>query len=102
MVQSYLLVPTDQHLDEYNLMEDAQRAARAGCSGTVDNLLIDSTVTLDCHRGWRNLSMAWIDVKKAYDSVDHGWLNGVMLLRRFPVSGCVGSLPSSVGARTRG
>ena len=85
---SCLLVPTDQHLDEYNLMECAQRGARAGCSGTVDHLLIDRTVTLDCHRGRRNLSMAWIDVKKAYDSVDHGWLNGVMLLHRFPVWLC--------------
>ena len=28
--------------------------------------------------------MAWIDVKKAYDSVDHGWLNGVLMLHRFP------------------
>ena len=28
--------------------------------------------------------MAWIDVKKAYDSVDHDLLNGVMLLHRFP------------------
>ena len=28
--------------------------------------------------------MAWIDVKKAYDSVDHGWLNAAMKLHRFP------------------
>ena len=69
---SCLLVPTDKHLDEYDLMEGAQRGARAGCSGTVDNLLIDRTVALDCHRRRRNLSMAWIDVKMAYDSVDHG------------------------------
>ena len=32
---------------------------------------------------------ARIDVKKApYDSVDHGWLNGVMLLYRFPARFC--------------
>ena len=83
-----LLVPTDKHLDEYDLMEGAQRGARAGCSGTVDNLLIDRTVALDSYRRRRNLSMAWIDVKKAYDSVDHGWLNGVLLLHRFPVWLC--------------
>ena len=29
--------------------------------------------------------MAWIDVKKACDSVDRGCLNKVMLLHRFPV-----------------
>ena len=63
----------------------AQRGARAGCSGTIDNLLIDRTVTLDCHRRQRNLSMACIDVKKAYDSVDHGWLEEMMILHRFPV-----------------
>ena len=29
--------------------------------------------------------MAWIDVKKAYDSVDHGCLKEMMILPRFPV-----------------
>ena len=53
-------------------MEGTQRGARAECSGTVDNLLIDRIVTFDCYRRRRNLSVAWIDVKKAYDSVDHG------------------------------
>ena len=28
--------------------------------------------------------MAWVDVKKAYDSVDHGWLGEMMVLHRFP------------------
>ena len=40
-----------------------------GCSGTIDNLLIDRMVSEDSTRGRRNMSMAWIDVKKAYDSV---------------------------------
>ena len=52
------------------------------------NPLIDRTVTSDCHRERRNLSMAWIDVKKAYNSVGHGWLNGVILLHRSPVWLC--------------
>ncbi|PFX32844.1 Retrovirus-related Pol polyprotein from type-1 retrotransposable element R2 [Stylophora pistillata] len=85
---SCLLVTTNQHLEENDLMEGAQRGARAGFSGTIDNLLIDRTVALDCHRRRRNLSMAWIDVKKAYDSVDHSWLNGVMTLLKFPTWLC--------------
>ena len=28
--------------------------------------------------------MAWVDVKKAYDSVDHEWLGEMMVLHRFP------------------
>ena len=55
----------------------------AGCSGAIDNLLIDRTVTPDCYREKRNFSKAWVDVKKAYDSVDHGWLKEMMVLHRF-------------------
>ena len=31
-----------------------------------------------------NLSMAWIDVRKAYDSIDHKWLKEMMILHKFP------------------
>ena len=55
-------------------MENDQRGAKAGCSGTSDNLMVDRMATVDCHRGHRNLSMAWIDVKKDTDTVDHKWL----------------------------
>ena len=41
-------------------MDGAQRGARAGFSGTIDNLLIDRTVTLDCHRRKGNLSRPWL------------------------------------------
>ena len=58
----------DKHLKVYDLMEKQQRGAKTGCSGTTDNLQIDRTVTLDCHRHKRNLSVAWVDVRKAYDS----------------------------------
>ena len=37
------------------------------CNGTVDNLVIDRMVCEDAQKGKRNLSMAWIDVAKAYD-----------------------------------
>ena len=54
-----------KHLETHGLMDGAPRGARSGCSGTIDNLLIDRTVTLYCHRRKHNLRMAWIDVKKA-------------------------------------
>ena len=54
----------------------------------VDSVLIDRVVTLDCQRRRRNLSMAWVNVKKAYDSVNHSWLGEMkllhMALHRFP------------------
>ena len=39
----------------------------------------------DAQRGKRNLSMAWIDLAKSYDSVDHGWLSEMFILHIFPI-----------------
>ena len=78
------LRPMDQHLDVYGLMEVEQRRAKERCSGTKDNLLIEWMVTQDCHRGRRNLSMALVDVTKAYGSVDHEWLSEMMSIHKFP------------------
>ena len=72
----------------YDLMEKMQRGVKAGCSGTTDNPLIDRTVTLNCHSHKGNLSVAWVDVRKAYESVDHTWLNKIMLVHTFPVRIC--------------
>ena len=72
-----------EHVDKYELMEKSQRGAKAKCSGMTDNLMIDRMVTLDCHRNKRNLSIAWIDVRKAYDCVDD-WLKKILWLHKFP------------------
>ena len=41
-------------------------------------------VCQDSQREHRNVNMAWIDMRKAYDSVDHRWLDQMFSLRRFP------------------
>ena len=67
-----------------SLMESGKRGAKEGCSRTLDNLMIDRIVTMDCHRGNLNMSMEWVHVKKAYDSVDDKWLSDIMEGHRFP------------------
>jgi len=54
------------------------------CSGTVDNLLIDRMVYQDSQRGKRDLSMAGVDVRKAFDTIDHRRLGEMYELHRFP------------------
>ena len=80
---SCLLKPINQHLDRHPLMETEQRGAKSKCSGTTDNLLIDRMVCHDSHNAHKYLSMAWIDVRKAFDSVSHEWLQEIMSLHRF-------------------
>ena len=41
LYKSCLLGPMNEHLETYGSMDGAQRGAHAGCSGTIDNLLID-------------------------------------------------------------
>ena len=81
---SCLLSPMDKHLEEYDLLEGEQRGAKPRCSGTTDNLLVDRMVCHDSRNSRKNVSMAWIDVRKAFDSVSHEWLLEMMFLHKFP------------------
>ena len=85
---SCLLKPTDEHLNKYGLMQGDQRGAKEGCAGTVEHLLIDRVVCQDGQRGKRNVTMAWVDVRKAYDSVDHRYLIETFSLHKFPLWLC--------------
>ena len=74
----------DKHLEEYDLLEGEQRGAKPRCSGTTDNLLVDRMVCNDSRTSRKKVSMAWIDVRKAFDSVIHEWLLDMMFLHKIP------------------
>lgn len=59
-----------QHLERNGLLADEQKGCRKGSRGTKDQLLVDMAI-LKKYRRLTNLSMAWIDYKKAYDMVPH-------------------------------
>ncbi|KAJ0182259.1 hypothetical protein K1T71_001628 [Dendrolimus kikuchii] len=63
-----------------NILAITQNGCKAGSRGTKELLLIDTTVSQQARRNKRNLSVAWIDYKKAYDSVPHTWLMRVLEL----------------------
>ena len=64
-----------------------QKGCRRGSRGTEDQLLIDKMVLRDCRRRHINLSMAWIDCKKAFDTVPHSWI-----LECLEFVGCAGNI----------
>ena len=65
---------TYKYLDHRKLLPDEQKGCRRGSRGTKEHLLIDKTVLKDCRKRHTNLSMAWVDYKKAYDLVPHSWI----------------------------
>ena len=70
-------VITDQiyaHLDQEKLLLDEQKGCRKGSRGTNDLLYIDRAVIKKDKSRNKNIAMAWIDYKRAYDMVPHSWI----------------------------
>ena len=65
---------TYQYLERNDILPVEQKGCRKKCQGTKDQLTIDMCVMKNCKRRKTNLSMAWIDYKKAYDMVPHSWI----------------------------
>ena len=62
------------HLTMGNYLEGEQKGCIRNKLGTKDQLLINKTILENCKRRGKNLSIAWIDYKKAFDSVPHSWI----------------------------
>ena len=78
------------HLEVNRLLPDEQKGCRRRSRGTKDQLLIDKAVLREARAKKRNLSMAWIDYQKAYDSVPHSWI--LEMLGKVKVAGNVEGL----------
>ena len=63
-----------EHLEANKALPDEQKGCRRNSRGTKDQLLIDKMVMRNCKRRQVNLSMVWIDYRKAYDMVPHSWI----------------------------
>ena len=62
------------HLDHQKLLPEEQKGCRKRSRRTNDLLYIDRAVIREVKSREKNLTMAWIDYKKAYDMVPHSWI----------------------------
>ena len=62
------------HLDQEKLVPEEQKRCRKGSRGTNDLLYINRATIKEVKSRNKNLAMAWIDYKKAYDIVPHSWI----------------------------
>ena len=77
MWKSRTCVIADQiyaHLDQQKLLPEEQKGCRKGSRGTNDLLYIDRAVIKEVKSRNKNLALACIDYKKAYDMVPHSWI----------------------------
>ena len=62
------------HLEKEAIMTPEQRGGKKDCYGCKDQLMINNAILENCKKRKKNLSTAWIDYKKAFDSVPHSWI----------------------------
>lgn len=67
-----------QYLRNNNLMAREQNGGRVRTKGSKELLVIDTILTKQARRKSRNISVAWVDYRKAFDSVPHSWLLEVL------------------------
>ena len=58
-------------LIDSGLFPDKQKRCKRGSYGCKDQLLINKVILENCHHSNTNLSIAWIDCEKAFDSIPH-------------------------------
>ena len=74
LLTSVLTDRTYSHLEQNDLFPLEQKGCRRGSYGCKDQLMINKMILENCKKRKRNLSCAWIDYKKAFDSVPHEWI----------------------------
>ncbi|XP_063588611.1 uncharacterized protein LOC134765758 [Penaeus indicus] len=70
-------------LDDNAILPQEQKGCKRNSYGCKDQLLINRTILENCRKSNRNLSTAWIDYKKAFDSVPHDWILKAIEIYKF-------------------
>ena len=63
-----------RHLEKEAIMTPEQRGGKKDCYGCKDQLMINNAILENYKKRKKNLSTAWIDYKKAFDSLPHSWI----------------------------
>ena len=71
-------------LEKSDILPMEQKGYRKKGRRTKDQRLIDKMILNDCRIRHKNLAMAWVDYKKAYDMIPHSWIIECLTMVRVP------------------
>jgi hypothetical protein len=82
LLTSILSEHVDRHLTGNNIMAEEQKGCTRGSYGCKEQLLVNQMILDDARSRKKNLSVAWIDYQKAFDSIPHSWILECLKLYR--------------------
>ena len=62
------------HLENESIMTNEQAGGKKDCYRCKEQLMINNTILENCKAKKKNVSTAWIDYNKAFNSVLHSWI----------------------------
>ena len=71
------------HINANKIILNEQKGNRSNTYDTIDQLIINKMVMDNVKLKQRNISTAWIDYKKAFDSVPHDWIIETLKIHKF-------------------
>ena len=71
------------HIEANGIIPEEQKGCTSETYGTIDQLCINKMIMSDAIKNQRNISTAWIDYKKAFDSIPHDWLIEMLEILKF-------------------
>ncbi|XP_045474936.1 uncharacterized protein LOC123680863 [Harmonia axyridis] len=77
----------NNHVRSHNILATEQNGCKSKAMGAKELLITDVIITKHARKKLRNISVAWVDYKKAFDSVPHTWL--LKVLSMYGVCGSV-------------
>ena len=74
ILTSILTKYTYSFLNDSSLFPIEQKGCKRGSYNCKDQLLINKMILKNCHNRNTNLSIAWVDCNKVFDSIPHSWI----------------------------
>ncbi|XP_066912330.1 uncharacterized protein [Clytia hemisphaerica] len=71
------------HIQANSIIPVEQKGNASNTYGTIDQLMINKLIMVNAKNKLKNISTAWIDYKKAYDSVPHDWIIDTLKIHKF-------------------
>jgi len=72
-----------RHINDNEIMAPEQRGCIPGSQGCKEHLMFDKFIMEDARAKQRHIHMAFLDFRKAFDSVSHQWIIVMLKMYRF-------------------